>query len=58
MTNSIARLTVGDLRAALAEIPDWAAVEVTYLDDELAIGSSSEDIFIDYSRGVLTIEAG
>ncbi|GAA1016879.1 hypothetical protein ACFQWA_28025 [Streptomyces thermogriseus] len=53
MTN----LTVGDLRAALADVPDWAAVEVTYLDDELGIGSS-EEIFVDYSRGVLMIEAG
>ncbi|MFI6960968.1 hypothetical protein [Streptomyces sp. NPDC050255] len=49
-----ARMTVADLREALAAVPDWAAVQViTYDADGCA---SEEDPHIDYGRGVLTID--
>ncbi|MFD8269212.1 hypothetical protein [Streptomyces althioticus] len=49
------RMTVGDLKARLAEVPDWAAVEViTYDNEDLP---REQDPHIDYSRGVLTIDA-
>lgn len=49
------RMTVADLKAALADLPDWAAVEVITYDTE---GCPTEgDPYIDYGRGVLTIDA-
>ncbi len=49
------RMTVGDLKAMLAEVPDWAAVEViTYDEADLP---EERDPYVDYSRGVLTIDA-
>ncbi|MGA5599004.1 hypothetical protein ACWDCX_23525 [Streptomyces fungicidicus] len=48
-------MTVGDLKAMLAEVPDWAAVEViTYDEADLP---EERDPYVDYSRGVLTIDA-
>jgi hypothetical protein len=47
--------TVADLRAAIADLPDWALVEVISYDEE---GMAEEhDPYLDYSRGVLTIDA-
>lgn len=47
--------TVADLRAALADLPDWALVEVVSYDDD---GTAEPcDLRIDYSRGVLSIDA-
>jgi hypothetical protein len=48
-------MTVGDLKALLADVPDWAAVEVvTY--DELDL-PEEHDPYVEYSTGVLSIEA-
>jgi len=49
------RMTAGDLKALLANVPDWAVVEiVTY--DELEL-PEEHDPCVEYSAGVLSIEA-
>lgn len=47
-------MTVADLRALLADVPDWAAVHVvTY--DELDL-PEEHDPCVEYRAGVLTID--
>ncbi|MEU5838588.1 hypothetical protein ABZ820_33650 [Streptomyces diacarni] len=47
-------MTVADLRVALADIPDWASVQVTTYD---AMDCPEEhDPRLDYSAGTLTID--
>jgi hypothetical protein len=47
--------TVADLKARIADLPDWALVEVISYDDDGA--AETHDPHIDYARGVLTIDA-
>jgi hypothetical protein len=49
------RMTVADLMALIADLPEWAVVEVVSYDDEGC--SSTATPLIDYGRGVLTIDA-
>jgi hypothetical protein len=48
-------MTVADLKARIADLPDWALVEVVAYDADGA--AESCDPHIDYGRGVLTIDA-
>lgn len=48
------RMIVADLKALLADVPDWAAVEVLHYDED---GVPEErDPYIDYAAGILTID--
>jgi len=49
------RMTVGDLKALLAGVPDWAAVEVVTYDGTDC--PEEHDPCVEYSTGVLSIEA-
>jgi len=48
-------MTVADLRDQIADLPDWALVEVISYDEDGA--AESRDPHIDYGHGVLTIDA-
>ncbi|MFJ4051757.1 hypothetical protein ACIP29_37500 [Streptomyces coelicoflavus] len=48
------RMTVADLRAALADLPDWAPVQVATYDDDGCV--TDADPYIAYDHGVLTID--
>lgn len=46
--------TVADLKQLLADLPDWAAVQVVTQDET---GCAAEHApYVDYDRGVLTID--
>uniref|UniRef100_A0AAU3H7T3 Uncharacterized protein n=1 Tax=Streptomyces sp. NBC_01401 TaxID=2903854 RepID=A0AAU3H7T3_9ACTN len=47
-------MTVADLKALLADVPDWAAVEVVTGDEDYI--STDDNLEITYERGVLTID--
>lgn len=56
-SNRATRMTVADLRARLADLPDWAAVEVL-VDDGGPEGLKDEyDPLLTYADGVLTIDS-
>lgn len=50
-------MTVADLRTAIADLPDWALVDVAVCDETGCV-TDPEDVAVTYSRGVLYIEAG
>jgi hypothetical protein len=49
-------MSVADLKAALADLPDWAAVQVVIGYDDADYPQERGELYVDYSGGVLTID--